>query len=378
MWQIQDNKIRLDVKKVRTKFFNIVSENNLHLIYPKKNMWDWEEDEKWLRSIVVDDDGFVVSCSWKKFGNYGEFQNDAATLNECLKNNSSVNFTHKEDGSLCIRYVYNNEVFFRTRGTLFGGHDGEKIHYGKRFKKVATEKYPKLLDPNWMNDKSLLFEFISPDNFIAIRYFTEDLIFLGFVKHNDLHIGTWEEITEISKDGNLNLVRAYDLSHDPNVLLEEIKTWKDEGIVIRCNNDQTFVKMKSASYLAAHRMKYNMNYVSIVEFIQRANIANEEQFVKELRKCDYDWEIIASANMFYHKFLYIEKIKDEYLELAKSLTEEFILNNPIIEDEKLRKKNFAKIACSQHKFVSTLMFLLYANKNIELACNRFIITEGGK
>jgi len=195
MWSTKDGKVRLDITKV-SENFNIVSDKNLHLVYPRRNLWEWKEKEKWLRSIIVDDDGFVVSCSWKKFGNYDEFKNDTHMLNKSLKN-GVVRFTNKEDGSLCIRSVVNNEVILRTRGTIFGipkVDDGEKETFAVRFKEVAKNKYPILLDNSFLLDRSLMFEYVSPDNVIVIPYLNEDLIFLGFVIHKDLRIGTWEEM----------------------------------------------------------------------------------------------------------------------------------------------------------------------------------------
>ena len=54
-----------------------------------------------------------------------------------------------------------------------------------------------------MTDRSLLFEYVSPDNVIVIRYKEEDLVFLGYVLHKDLSIGEWEDVLKISKENNL-------------------------------------------------------------------------------------------------------------------------------------------------------------------------------
>jgi hypothetical protein len=95
MWSVKEGRKNLDITKLRSDFI-VTSEDGLHLMHPRRNMWDWEDGDKWLRSVVVNNNGFVVSCSWPKFGNFGEFLNDTDILKSELANGGSVNFTHKE------------------------------------------------------------------------------------------------------------------------------------------------------------------------------------------------------------------------------------------------------------------------------------------
>lgn len=376
MWTTEDGRKKLDINKIPPDF-RIISQDGFHLIFPRKNLWDWKDDEKWLRSVVINNDGFVVSCSWKKFGNYGEFATDTSSLNFALKNGKPVFFSHKEDGSLCIRSVFNNQVVFRTRGTLYGGEES----YGDRFKNIAKKCYPKLLDSMWMNDRSLLFEYVSPTNKVVIKYESEDLIFLGFVIHSNLHIGRWEELEDIATIANLRLVRLHNLPNDSVKLLNEVKDWKEEGIVARCedsfgNQEQNFIKIKSAFYLANHRMKFSMKYSDIVEFIEGANIKDESQLVLELQSSNYDWEIIESAKEFYAKYLLACSNRDNLLNIAKGLVEEFFSKKLNRKDPHVRKE-FAKIACSQSSIIRSMMFCLYDN-NIDGLDNinkRFVLSE---
>lgn len=238
MWKINSNQAYLDISKIKNNF-RIYSSSGYTLVCPKKNYWDWEDEERWLRSIMVNKDGRVVSCGWPKFGNYNEFTNDTNILND---NIHKALFTHKHDGSLAIRSVVDNKVIFRTRGTLFGGDYDENGNepFGVKFNRVA-KKYQKLLDINWCADRSLLFEYVSPNNKIVVKYDEEDLIFIGFVYHN-LTIGSWGETKLIAKEGNLKLVEVYELPKDPKKILKIIKDWDDEGIVVRCG--QTMVKLK--------------------------------------------------------------------------------------------------------------------------------------
>lgn len=382
MWSKKNNRITLDISKVRSNF-KITSENNLHLVCPKKNVWDWEEDEKWLRSIVVDDNGFIMSCSWKKFGNYGEFKTDTDILNKALENNDVVRFSHKEDGSLCIRSVINDEVILRTRGTLFGGRseDGTET-FGEKFKRVAENKYPILLDSSFEPGASLLFEYVAPTNTVVVHYKEEDLIFLGKIDHKDLRISQWNELEKLAFEYDLNLVRLHELPKDPLKILEDVKKWKDEGIVVRCNSDRTLVKIKSAHYLAGHRMKFSMNYLVMVEFIENSGAKNESELIKELRECDYDWEIIEMAKGFYRRYVKAVRLVDDAILEARTILMVFndlwknLYYQP--DDEKKKRKTFAEVVLKSGGFVRPIAFCLYDNKTERLhnLCRKIILTEG--
>ena len=214
----------------------------------------------------------------------------------------------------------------------FGGASEDEQTFGEKFEIVA-KKYPKIFDVDWMTDRSLLFEYVAPNNVVVVRYKEEDLIFLGFVEHDTLEIGRWEEIVSIAKEANFNLVRLHNLPREPIQLLEEIKYWKDEGVVVRCCDDQVFVKVKSAYYLANHRMKYSITYEMINELLDSLGIVGggqEERFKDELRKCEYDWEIIESALDFYNRYVksydYVQGILNE----AKRLFEEWGFKNNVV------------------------------------------------
>lgn len=246
MWEINNGKVKLDIKQVNSNF-RIVKQDNLTFICPKKNLWDWENDGmKWLRSVIVDEKGYVVSCGFPKFGNYNEFKEDTEKLNKSLESQEQVLFTHKYDGSLCIRSVINGNVILRTRGTIDGNFEYEnRTSFKEKFRLVAEEKYPILLNPDWNNDKSLLFEYLSKDDRIVLSYEENDLIFLGAVYHY-LKLATWNELKQIANEGNLKLVELFELPNDITTLLEQVKNWEIEGVVARCNDSQTLVKVKSA------------------------------------------------------------------------------------------------------------------------------------
>ena len=369
--------MRIDISKFNKSKFNFTEDGDLILIAPRKNMWDWEEEERKFRSIIVDKrTNLVVSSAWPKFGNFGEFQMDTELLKKELPN-GVIRFSHKEDGSLCIRDVINGKINLRSRGTLYGGvGTEEEDSFGDRFL-IAAQKYPKILDPTWQTDKSLLFEYLSPTNTIVIRHNEDDLVFLGFVNY-DLSIGQWKEVEEISKEGDLNLVRIYDLPRDPVQLIEEIKNWKEEGIVVRCCNDQVFVKIKSAYYLANHRMKYSLTYKTLLELLTQLNMFDlnkEEELVAFLKDCEYDWEIIESVKELYKRFSIAYSTIQGFVWQAEVKHKEF-LNQSQWESEIIKRKEFAKIACSQPSPLKQFMFNIYHGKDNRKLITRLTLCEG--
>lgn len=381
MWRRENGIVILDLSTVDRTEFKIVSEDGIHLVFPKKNKWDWTDEEKWLRSIMVDNAGRVVSCSWPKFGNFGEFLTDTNTLKTALADGSPVLFTAKEDGSLCVRSVVNGQIIMRTRGTMFGGEsdDGSET-YGEKFRRVAAAKYPKLLDPSWQSDKSLLLEYIAPSNAIVVRYKEEDLIFLGGVEHDGPSIIPWHDATMIAFLGGLRLVELKELPSDPVRLLEEVKDWRTEGVVARCCGDQVFVKVKSAWYLANHRMKYSMKYKTIVEFVGLSGVASEDELVAKLREYDYDFEVVEGGREFYRRYA---AARDGALALraeAEKICAESGIAVMLFDTEAARRKYFAQIACAQSGPVKSMMFAFYDGRTerIDAMVRKLILTEGGR
>lgn len=354
----------INLKKINKKEFNITSDNGLNLIHPRKNKWDWDEEEKWFRSVIVDDKGNILSCSFPKFGNYGEFRGDTNKLKKALRDGKTVRFSQKEDGSLCIRSVINGNVILRTRGTLYGGQasDDGTPSYGDRFKKVVKEKYPILLDPLWMNDVTLLFEYVSPDNRVVLSYKESDLVFIGGVYHKPLKLFQWSELKEIANENNLNLVKLHTLPNKPEDIIKEIQTWKIEGVVARTNDDQTLVKIKSAFYLAHHRMKFQMNYSRLVDIVQTANIENEKNLLDVFKEFDYDWEVLESVKEIYKRIKESQEKVEDWVLYARNRYKEILKDLPNHVSDKVYRKLFAAEVSREEKHIKSMIFLLYDNK----------------
>jgi hypothetical protein len=302
-------------------------------------------------------------------------------LKTALADGDVVRFTHKEDGSLCIRSVVNGKVIMRTRGTMFGGEsdDGSET-YGEKFRRVATAKYPKLLDHSWMADVSLLLEYVAPDNAVVVRYKEEDLVFLGGVEHEGPSMLPWEPVVWIANGGGLRLVDLKELPTDPVKLLEEVKEWRTEGVVARCCGDQVFVKVKSAWYLANHRMKYSMTYESIVEFSQRSGVEDEETLVTKLREYDYDFEVVESAREFFRRYLLALHMATCQRAAAEKVCADTLADLAQLERGAEHRKRFAMVACLREPSIKSMMFALYDGRSerVDAMLHKLVLSEGDK
>lgn len=257
------------------------------LISPRKDKWTWEPAERRYRSAIICPREGIISQGFPKFDNAGEGQQDTARLYGALAAGEPVWFTEKMDGSLCIRSVIDGQVVLRTRGT----HDGGTEH-GPAMRALAERLYPALLDPAVEPDHSLLFEFVSPSFQIVVPYADEDLILLGAVGHADGALADRDELGELAERLSVPLVATHELPTDPAQLLAAVSGFDDrEGIVARCDSGQVLVKIKSASYLAAHALRFAFSPRRVVEFCAERAIRDEDAFVAALREAGFDWEV---------------------------------------------------------------------------------------
>lgn len=386
----------LRIEAVDQEEFKVVAENGLVLVHPRKNKFDWSDNERWLRSVVVRaSNGTIVSTGWPKFGNDGEFAEDSHRLRQALERGEPVRFTYKEDGSLCIRDVVDGQVMMRTRGTMWGGERGDDglPSFGERFAAVARQRYPQLLDPSWhAHGASLLFEYVGPDNRVVVRYNESDLILLGIVDHTKLEwcegvrrpvIRSWPETAEFAQREGLRAAETADLPMSITAVVSAVEGRRAEGIVVRCRRtpesgeDQILVKVKSAWYLANHRMRHSMNYQRILEFVEANGIRDEAGLVALLKKMDFDFEIIQDAKQLFALYAAAIERADCYEREAARLLAEFEADCQSV-DGKEKRKQLAAMACAQPVSVKSMIFALYDGNTETLDKIRArIVASGG-
>lgn len=314
----QSLRIKLPSEK---RGFRFVRDRGLILICPAKGekmRWsDWEPQEYKFRSLVVrEETGEVVSAGFSKFGNYGEAPDESETLNRALADDEHVWFTDKVDGSLCARSVVDGEVLMRSRAAL----NPENEHI-QAMEKVAAERYPILLDPKFEPDRSLLFEFVSPNFRIVLPYPEDDLIFIGAVSHKDLSYASLPELEKVAVENNLNIVEHVELPTDPEALVAAVhKLAGREGVVARCDNDQTLVKLKGADYLARHRLKFALTARGVREICISRNVRSLDDFEEFLKEQKADWELVEDAKPLVETYVKgIARAEQKFIELKNEV-----------------------------------------------------------
>ena len=254
--------MKIDLNKVdRTQF--MVHEHSLngevvHLIQPQHIGTKWTQDNKHMRSVVVNYDGEVISAGFPKFTNWGENPDNFPVPNS-LRNCTVM---EKLDGSLLIVSKYNGQYILRTRGTvdastLANGHELEL--FKEKFLKSLTHDTP----DTW--NVSILFEWVSPINKIVLNYGDEpDWYVVGIVHHSDYSLYSQEDLDMWAKNKGFKRPATYTFT-DVNDLLQNVDQWKGkEGVCVYSKNDQSIHKVKGAWYLALHHMKSELSNIEKV------------------------------------------------------------------------------------------------------------------
>jgi hypothetical protein len=254
--------MKIDLDKVdRTQF--MVHEHSLngeivHLIQPQHIGTKWTQDNKHMRSVVVNYEGEVISAGFPKFTNWGE-NPDHFPVPTSLRNCTVM---EKLDGSLLIVSRYKGQYILRTRGTvdasvLANGHELEL--FKEKFLKSLTHDTP----DTW--NVSILFEWVSPINKIVLNYGDEpDWYVVGLVHHSDYSLYSQSELDMWAENKGFKRPATYTFT-DVNDLLQNVDQWKGkEGVCVYSKNDQTIHKVKGAWYLALHHMKSELSNIEKV------------------------------------------------------------------------------------------------------------------
>ena len=248
--------MKIDLNKVdRTQF--MVHEHSLngeivHLIQPQHIGTKWTQDNKHMRSVVVNYEGEVISAGLPKFTNWGENPDNFPVPNS-LRNCTVM---EKIDGSLLIVSKYNGQYILRTRGTV----DASTMANGFELELFKSTILSKLQDNNDTWNYSVLFEWLSPRNVIVLRYSDEPMWkLIGFIDHTDYSLATQDVLDLMAKKYDLLRPEIYTFT-DITDMLQIVDKWQDrEGVCLYSKNGQTIHKIKAAKYLLLHHLKSELS-----------------------------------------------------------------------------------------------------------------------
>ncbi len=229
-------------------------------IHPQNMGSKFTQENKYLRSIIVNKNGEVLSCSFPKFKNaYEDVEN--FPMPKSLEN---VKILTKIDGSTAIIDYVNEFMNVRTRGTTICDslENREDFYY-------CLGKYPKIKE--FMKGNShltLIFEITTPNQKIIIDYGEEpDFTFIGAVDKNFLQLLSQYELDKISKKIKVKRPEYHSFGSIEDIF-EFCETNKNiEGFCIYFDNDQSIIKCKTKFYCTLHKLKSEISsFEKLVDF----------------------------------------------------------------------------------------------------------------
>jgi len=217
--------------------------------------------------------------------------------------------TEKIDGSLLIRYIQNDTVKWRTRGSL-----GIELDNGYEIQEFC-EKYPLLNDPNYCSRLSLFFEWVSPLNQIVIKYNEPDLILIGGSTY-EMNIPWYEanisllninHLKTISKQLETRLTNNWTINNRHGLdklmsVVEDKKTMNLEGYVLRIEGEQRLVRIKTPQYTLLHAMRSNLTTELLIglwlEWDKPDFAQYKEKFINYYDYESFQYALPAVSSMF--------------------------------------------------------------------------------
>ncbi len=226
----------------------------------------------------------VVSLPLVKIYNLGERDVAVADLAALTDEpNVRLRFLRKIDGSLIQVFRHDGRVWFTTRGAIEGARpragrdndeDGSDFDYLGTARRLAAERYPRLLDDAELLDgRTLIFELIHPLAKKVTNYGERtDLILLACLDARRLSYATYPEVVAVAAAHGLTVVDALSpsgatLAEQIDNLLSALAGTDQEGSVLQFENAHEViyrVKVKSPDYLRRMRAIAECTYGNLV------------------------------------------------------------------------------------------------------------------
>jgi hypothetical protein len=349
--------MKIDISSIDLTQF-MVHEHSLngeivHLIQPQHIGTKWRQDNKHMRSVVVNYEGEVISASFPKFTNWGENPDNFPVPNS-LKHCTVV---EKLDGSLLIVSKYNGQYILRTRGTvdastMANGHELEI------FKNTILSKLSHIYTSDTWN-YSWLFEWVSPINKIVLNYGDEpDWHLVGVINHDDYSLANQFSLDRYAMNLELNRPPTYTFSSVQD-LLKDVDQWRGkEGVVVYSKDDQMLHKVKAMDYLIKHRFKSEATLENTLDLYFNYDKPSYQEFASKLTET-FDYECFEMVRGYASQVCDASKEVNKIVDGFKS----FIDNQ--LKSLSTRKEQAQKVISSYSESNrSSMIFSLLDGKNL--------------
>ena len=262
----------------------IIAGENCRLIFPSHIGVPWGRDNLNFRSVIQNEEGKNISVGFSKFFNFSE----KPDLYPDPSNFKDWVVESKLDGSLIICSKHKDTLIVRTRGTFaVDSHETSEEIMGL-IRHHNIDQSP-LLNQGY----SLLFEHVTPNLPIVIRYDKPELVLLDIIRHEDYFYMSKSFCDDVAKEIGVRRPQYYTF----NSIEEIIKTCKTlkgaEGFVLSYNNNQNRVKLKGDEYLFSHRMKSEIGSIDkVIDLYFVLNRPSYEEFEAYINS-KFDFEIFS-------------------------------------------------------------------------------------
>lgn len=288
-----------------------------HQLYAKgivyKRILNWDERETTYE---------LVSLPYLKIYNYGENQwankhvSDMLTK-EVLGYGLSARYTVKYDGTMIQRFVYNGEVYFATRGMIetMVAPDDENSRFFKWTREIAEKKYPALLEPNvYVQDSTLLFELVGPENRIITKYDDWDLLLTGVSDVGSFEYLGRYHLQNVSDDFNLSLADEY--IFDGNMSIEETAKNLNTSL-LDSDEEGTVVSFEDIHGLNVYgRIKIKTeSYRRLLKLFRNCDMKSVAAMLRGMERYYSTWEVFEGDLKLQGNDLFPEELMDQYRQL---------------------------------------------------------------
>lgn len=268
----------------------------------------------------------LVSLQLVKIYNLGERDVTVADLAALTEEpNVRLSFLRKIDGSLIQVFHHDGRLWFTTRGMIEGarpragrdnGEDSSDFDYIGTARRLAAERYPRLLDAaTWLEGRTLIFELIHPQAKKVTNYGEHaDLILLGCIDTHRLSYAPYPEVAGLAQRYGLSVVDALSppgatLSEQIANLLAALAGTDQEGSVLQFENAHEVVyrvKVKSPDYLRLMRAMAECTYESLVALMDEnphlVSWENVVAFLKLRGREAVPEEVLSFYRQHYERF----------------------------------------------------------------------------
>ncbi len=294
--------------------FSKISDVDVVLITPPISDVEWTREKLIYRSSIWTMDQKPVSLSFPKFFNWGE---KSDIVPECT-DLGGTKIVSKIDGSALIVSQFSGQKIIRTRGSFSVDHLPNRDEID-----IFRSTYPSAFDNDLINsgDATIIYEWVSPENQIIVKYENPDIYLVGGIKHDGHTLLSQEELDQLSSEWGVRRPEYHTFSSIPE-LLGAVSGWSgEEGVCLYYDGDQSIKKIKSLDYIKRHSFKQHLSEKAIVDMFLKWGRPTKEEFLDRVEN-EFDFECRKLAEEHIEPiYSSVKKVKDSVFEAYKKVTE---------------------------------------------------------